>query len=114
MVLEAKYDSIWGGWRSNDTSRSHGVGLWKYFIREWRVFFSHTRLDPGDGSKIRFWEDIWCGEVTLKDTFPGLYNIASAKEARRRLSRTTWIVRLILFRGTLTLYGWFLIGKYKS
>jgi hypothetical protein len=81
MVLKAKCDLIWGGWCSNNTSRSHGVGLWKYIIREWLVFFRHTRLDPRDWSKIRFWEDIWCEEVTLKDTFPGLYNIASAKEA---------------------------------
>jgi hypothetical protein len=53
-VLEAKYGSIWGGWHSNDTTGSHGVGLWKYISREWHVLFSHTRLDLGDGSKIRF------------------------------------------------------------
>ena len=45
------------------------------------MFFRHTKLDPEDGSKIRFWEDIWCGEVMLRDTFLDLYNIASAKEA---------------------------------
>jgi hypothetical protein len=41
---------------------------------------SHTRFDPGNGSKIRFWDDVWCGEG-LKEVFPGLYNIASAKDA---------------------------------
>jgi hypothetical protein len=45
------------------------------------VFFSHTRLYPRDGSKIKLWEDVWHGEVTLKDAFPGLYNIASIKDA---------------------------------
>jgi hypothetical protein len=76
-VLEAKYGSVWGGWHSSDTSGLHGVGLWKSISREWCVLFSHTRLDSRDGSKIIFWEDVWCGEVTLKETFPGLYNIAS-------------------------------------
>jgi hypothetical protein len=76
-VLEAKYGSVWGGWHSNDTSGLHGVGLWKSISREWCVLFSHTRLDSRDGSKIILWEDVWCGEVTLKETFPGLYNIAS-------------------------------------
>jgi hypothetical protein len=32
------------------------------------------------GSKIRFWDDVWCGGTTLKEAFSGLYNIASAKE----------------------------------
>ena len=45
------------------------------------MFISHTKLDLGNGSKIRFWEDMWCGEVTHKDAFPSLYNIASVKDA---------------------------------
>jgi hypothetical protein len=57
------------------------VGLWRYISRGWRLFSSHTRFDPADGSRIRFWDDIWCGGTTLKEAFPGLYNIASAKEA---------------------------------
>jgi hypothetical protein len=37
------------------THQGHmGVGLWKYISKEWRVFFRHTKLDLGDGSKIRF------------------------------------------------------------
>ena len=31
--------------------------------------------------KIRFWDDVWCGEATLKEVFPSLYNIASVKDA---------------------------------
>jgi hypothetical protein len=65
------------------------------------VFFSHTRLDPGDGSKIRLWEDVWRGEVTLKDAFPSLYNIASVKDASivdnvdRSSGSIKWIVSFI-------------------
>ena len=59
----------------------NGVGLWKYIRKGWRFFSSHTRFDPGHGSRIKFWGDVWCGEVCLKTVFPVLYNIALVKEA---------------------------------
>jgi hypothetical protein len=39
-------------------------------------FSSHTRFEVGDGSKIRFWHDKWCGDQVLKDIFLDLYSIA--------------------------------------
>jgi hypothetical protein len=80
-VLEAKYGSTWEGWRSCDITEAHGVGLWKFICMGWNNFKRHFRFDPGVGSKISFWEDVWCGEVSLKDTFPGLCSIARLKEA---------------------------------
>ena len=47
----------------------------------WQSFQSHFRFDPGEGSKVRFWDDVWCGDSPLKVAFPGLFNIASFKEA---------------------------------
>jgi hypothetical protein len=47
----------------------------------WRNFKRHFRFDPGDGSKISFWEDVWCWETSLKDSFPRLFSITSLKEA---------------------------------
>ena len=81
IVVDAKYGSKWGGWHSVNTTRPHGVELWRYISRGWRLFSSHTRFDPGSGSKIRFWDDVWCGGTTLKEAYPGLYNISNAKEA---------------------------------
>jgi hypothetical protein len=80
-VLVAKYGVDWGGWRSGVISGPHGVGLWKYICLGWQVFWSHCRFDPGEGSRIRFWEDIWCGDQALKDAFPVLYSIANNKGA---------------------------------
>jgi hypothetical protein len=28
---------------------------------------SHTRFELGDGSKIRFWDDVWCGGMALNE-----------------------------------------------
>jgi hypothetical protein len=77
----AKCGCSWGGWHSSDITEAHGVGLWKFICMGWRNFRGHFRFDLGDGSKISFWEDVWCGENSLKDTFPGLFNIASLRGA---------------------------------
>jgi hypothetical protein len=44
------------------------------------LFSSHTRFEPKDGSKIKFWDDMWCGEMALKEVFLELYSIACAKD----------------------------------
>jgi hypothetical protein len=30
----------------------------------------------GDGSKVRFWHDLWFWDTTLKEAFPNLFGIA--------------------------------------
>ena len=36
----------------------------------------------GDGKRVRFWEDAWCGHYPLCTTFPALYSIANSKGAK--------------------------------
>jgi hypothetical protein len=77
----AKYGSVCGGWRTGDFSGSHGVGLWKFICMGWQNFRRYVKYDPGEGSKIRFWDDVWCGDRALKEAFTGLFIIARFKEA---------------------------------
>jgi hypothetical protein len=45
------------------------------------MFSSHTRFELGDSSKIKFWDDVSCGEMGLKEAFLDLYNIGCVKDA---------------------------------
>ena len=37
--------------------------------RESEDFSRFVKFEVGDGSKIRFWHDVWCGDQTLKEGF---------------------------------------------
>ena len=36
-------------------------------------------IEVGNRRKVRFWEDVWCGEAPLCSSFPSLYKMASSK-----------------------------------
>ncbi|KAG6729257.1 hypothetical protein I3842_01G018300 [Carya illinoinensis] len=80
MVIESKYGSLWGGWCTNEVRGAYGVGLWKYIRGGWEVFSRHTNFRLGDGTKIKFWHDTWCGNSALKDQFSALFRVARDKE----------------------------------
>jgi hypothetical protein len=61
----------------------HGV-VWGATLEKYQEgggeLSSHTRFEVGDGSKIRFWYDVWCGDQALKITFLDLFSIVHFKE----------------------------------
>jgi hypothetical protein len=59
----------------------YGVGVWKCIRRGWDNFKQYVQFEVGDGSRVLFWHDVWCGELPLKILFPALFNIACTKEA---------------------------------
>ena len=58
----------------------YGVGLWKFIWVGWDSF-SVLKFEVGNGSRIRFWDDVWCTDGSLKDAYPELYRIACIKDA---------------------------------
>jgi hypothetical protein len=66
--VDAKYGSAWGGCYCFDPPWSHGVRLWKNTRSGWSLFCIHTRFDLGDGFRIRFWDDVWCGKNEMIET----------------------------------------------
>ena len=55
------------------------MGLWKDISRENRQLKLDNTFVLGDRSRIFFWEDCWCGEGALCETFPNLYDLAETK-----------------------------------
>jgi hypothetical protein len=76
---------------SKNPRGSHGVGLWKFISAGWDTFFRFVQFQVGDGSRTRFWDDVWCLDVPLKEAFPGLYHLACIKDAT--------VADSVLFRG---------------
>ena len=47
----------------------------------WPSILPHILYDTGDGSKVKFWQDRWCGETSLTVSYPNLFKFCWNKEA---------------------------------
>ncbi|KAG2723320.1 hypothetical protein I3760_02G165000 [Carya illinoinensis] len=81
LVVDCRHGRTWGGWCTRDGNAPYGVGIWKHIRRGWGVFANRTRFLVGEGTGIKFWRDIWCGEAALKDAFPTVFHVACEPEA---------------------------------
>jgi hypothetical protein len=52
-----------------------------FWLDSWqrRIFFGLGSFFIKDGSEIRFWEDKWLGNATLREQYPTLYSIMRHK-----------------------------------
>uniref|UniRef100_A0A2N9EX59 Reverse transcriptase domain-containing protein n=1 Tax=Fagus sylvatica TaxID=28930 RepID=A0A2N9EX59_FAGSY len=80
-LISAKYGNSFGGWTTRELHGRYGSGLWKHIIKGWGMFTRHVHFEVGDGSKTKFWDDVWCRSCSLKHAFPDLYSIARNKDA---------------------------------
>ena len=60
-------------WKPRD---SH---FWAGLMATKKDFYRFGVFKIKDGPEIRFWEDIWLGNATLRDQYPALYNIVRHK-----------------------------------
>ena len=64
----------------------YGVGLWKTIRKLWDVVSSKLSFSVGNGKRIKFWKDKWCGDEPLNVSFPSLFALSNSKDA--------WVVEL--------------------
>ena len=76
-----KYGNDWGDWCTKKVTCAYGVNLWRY-ISSGRLNFSNLLLyEVGDGSRVKFWKHVWCGDRTLQEAFPELYCLSRTKDS---------------------------------
>jgi len=108
-VVTIKFGSMRGGWCSKEVGGSFGVGEWKCIRRGCDAFVAHVRYEVGDGSKVLFWHDVWCGELPLKTLFSELFLIACGKDGWRRICRD----KMAQFYGIFCLFDLYMIGRWR-
>ncbi|KAL6329523.1 hypothetical protein AAG906_021531 [Vitis piasezkii] len=70
-----------GTWCTKEMRWRFGVGLWKAIRNGWEFFTDKTSLQVSSRNRVKFWNDRWYGETSLRDAFLGLYAITSSKDA---------------------------------
>ena len=80
-VMSAKYGVKDRGWSTRPVCGSHGCNLWKGIMANWDSFQKYIVFEVGNGNKVQFWYDKWCGDYALKDRFPLLFECSRDREA---------------------------------
>ncbi|RVW76708.1 hypothetical protein CK203_047539 [Vitis vinifera] len=81
MRRRVKYGYEGFGWRTNEARRTFGVGVWKEILKEMNWCWDNIEFKVGEGTKVNFWTDQWCGNEVLSQTFPQLFALAVQKNA---------------------------------
>jgi hypothetical protein len=92
--------------------------FWKGLMHVKDDFFKRGFFRVGDGTSVRFWEDVWMGDTPLSHQYPSLYNIVQHKNVlvstvlatdpinisfRRGLNNNKWVQWLHLCQRLTTI-----------
>lgn len=62
-------------WESKEVCGRHGCGIWNSISLVKDDFWKFIKFRLGEGNEIRFWEDKWLGEATLRESFGSLISL---------------------------------------
>ena len=79
-MIRRKYGEDRGGWSSREVREAHGVGLWKGIRMDWELVGARISFRVGNGRRVSFWRDRWCGDSPLCVSFPSLFALSAEKE----------------------------------
>ena len=81
QVIRGKYGEKQRGWCSKEVRGRYGVGLWKAFRKKCVVVSNRLFFVVGNGQRVKFWKDRWCGDEPLCVYFPTLFALVVFKDA---------------------------------
>ena len=55
------------------------MGIWKEIRKEGSLLSNNIVFSVGNGRRVRFWKDKWCGDEALCVSFSSLYGLAVSK-----------------------------------
>ena len=57
------------------------VSLWRHIMSGWMSFSKLLLYDVEDGTRVKFWKHVWCGDRTLQEAFSELYCISRTTDS---------------------------------
>ena len=81
LIISREFGEESGGWNSREVRERYGVGFWKEIRKEGSLLLKNVSFAMGDGRRVRFWKDIWCGNIPLCEAFPSLFALAVSQDA---------------------------------
>ena len=76
-VIKSKFDIHPNHWDSKVVERGTFRSPWKVISSLYSEFHQMVSFKIGNGNKVRFWEDRWADENTLKGLFPSLFRLST-------------------------------------
>ena len=75
-VIKSKYGLHANQWDSGINHMVTYRNPWKFVSSLYGEFHSLVAFKVGNGTKLRFWEDVWRGDVAFQIRFPSLYRLS--------------------------------------
>lgn len=72
-VITSKYGLQRNGWDAGLALRTTFRSPWKFISRVFPDLLQLTKVQIGNSQNVRFWEDKWAGDQSLKDRFPIIF-----------------------------------------
>ncbi|WMV52954.1 hypothetical protein MTR67_046339 [Solanum verrucosum] len=79
-VIAAKY-GMRDKWMTTKVTSPYGSIVWRSTSDLWDLVLERSYRKVGNGRKVAFWMDKWCGQVPLSQRFPDLYDLCQMQQA---------------------------------
>ena len=79
-MIRGKYGEERDGGCSCEVREGYGVRSWKAIRKPEHLVSSRLSFAVGNGQRMSFWKDKWCGTTPLCESFPFLFALVASKE----------------------------------
>ncbi|CAN4108069.1 unnamed protein product [Withania somnifera] len=66
---------------TESTDEPYGVRVWRTIRNLWTRMEENVFIKVGNGSKTKYWKDVWIDQAPLRELFPDLFQICENQDA---------------------------------